>query len=189
VIFSPGTVEGAAARNFAIARLDPAQEEAAATALGRDFAEVGVIRVRDALAAAGDLFEALALAIGAVGAVALVAGAGAIAGALAAGARRRAYDAAVLKALGASRPTILAAFALEQAIVGLMAAVLGVGIGVAAAWAVVVRALEAEWAFDAPLIAGLTLGATLAFGLAGLAAGWAALSVPPMRVLAGRGQT
>jgi putative ABC transport system permease protein len=189
VIFSPGPVEAAAARNFAIARLDPAQEEAAATALGRDFAEVGVIRVRDALAAAGDLFEALALAIGAVGAVALVAGAGAIAGALAAGARRRAYDAAVLKALGASRSTILTAFALEQAIVGLMAAVLGVGIGVAAAWAVVVRALEADWAFDAPLIAGLTLGATAAFGLAGLAAGWAALSVPPMRVLAGRGQT
>jgi putative ABC transport system permease protein len=145
---------------------------------------VGVVRVRDALAAAADLFESLALAIQAIAAVALAAGGAAVAGALASGARRRLYEAAILKAMGASRSRIVAAFVLEQALVGLVAALLGAALGLAAAWAIVTQALEADWALDAALAARVVGGAVAAFALAGLAAGFLALRRSPARVLA-----
>lgn len=185
-IFSPGPLDAAAARNYAIGRFTPAQEEAITRALAADFQTVGVVRVRDALAAAGDLFESLALAVQAVAAVALLAGAAAVAGALASGARRRLYDAAILKTLGATRSQILAAFGLEQALAGLAAAVLGAGLGLAAAYGAVVQALEADWRLDLALAAGITGGCLAAFTLAGLLAGWAALGRSPARVLAAR---
>jgi putative ABC transport system permease protein len=185
-IFSPGPLDAAAARNYAIGRFTPEQEEAITRALAAEFATVGVVRVRDALAAAGDLFESLALAVQAVAAVALLAGAAAVAGALASGARRRLYDAAILKTLGATRGQILTAFGLEQALAGLAAAVLGAGLGLAAAYGAVVQALEADWRLDLALAATITGGCLAAFTLAGLAAGWAALGQSPARVLAAR---
>jgi putative ABC transport system permease protein len=185
LIFSPGPFEGAAFRHAALARMNPEQEVAVTRALGQTpgLEGVGVIRVRDALAAAADLFESLAVAIQAIAAVALAAGGAAVAGALASGARRRLYEAAILKSLGASRGRIVAAFVVEQALVGLVAAVLGAGLGLVAAFLIVTRVLEADWALDAPLILSIVGGATAAFALAGTVAGFAALSRSPARVL------
>ncbi|MCU0882583.1 MAG: hypothetical protein MUF14_07955 [Hyphomonadaceae bacterium] len=158
VIFAPGPFEGAAFRHAAIARLSPDEEARVTSALAKDFPSVTIIRVRDALAAAGDLFESLALAIQAVAAVALAAGGAAVAGAMAAGARRRVYDAAILKALGASRARVLGAFALFV--------------------------LEADWALDPVLVATIVVAAAAAFALAGLMTGLAAMRQSPARVLA-----
>lgn len=183
-VFAPGPFNDAAFRQAAIGRFSPEEEQRVTAALARDFPAVGIIRVRDALAAAADLFESLALAIQAVAAVALAAGAAAVAGAMTAGARRRLFDAAILKALGASRARILTAIALEQAAAGLIAAVIGTGLGLAAAWGVVTGPLEADWTLDLPLVAGIVATAVAAFALTGLVAGAAALARPPWRVLA-----
>ncbi|MEN9874280.1 MAG: hypothetical protein RL186_1177 [Pseudomonadota bacterium] len=188
LILAPGPFEGAAFRHVAIARLTPADEAKITKALAKDFPAVGIIRVRDALAAAGDLFESLALAISAIAAIALVAGAAAIAGALAAGARRRLYEAAILKSLGASRARIIAAMALELALVGLIAAAIGTGIGLAAAYGIVTQALEADWTLDVARIARIVFGAIAAFAVAGVATGYAALGRPPARILSASGQ-
>lgn len=183
-VFAPGPFEGAAFRQAAVGRFSPEEEARVTTALGGDFPSVGVIRVRDALAAAGDLFESLAIAIQAVAAVALAAGAAAIAGAMTAGARRRLFDAAILKSLGASRGRILTAIALEQAAAGLIAAGVGTGLGLGAAWLIVTTTLEATWVPDLPLVAAIVGASVGAFALTGLLAGWLALRQPPARVLA-----
>jgi putative ABC transport system permease protein len=184
LVFAPGAFEGAQFRHFAIARLTPADEAKMTTALGKDFPAVGVVRVRDALAAAGDLFESLAIAIQAIAAVALAAGVAAVAGALAAGARRRLYEAAILKSLGASRARIVGAMAIEQASAGLIAALIGSGIGLGAAFAIVTQVLEADWVLNVPLLAAIIGGAVGLFALAGAAVGFAALGKSPSSVLA-----
>jgi putative ABC transport system permease protein len=143
-----------------------------------------VVRVRDALAAAGDLFESLAVAIQAIAAVALAAGIAAVAGALAAGARRRLYEAAILKSLGASRARIVGAMAIEQASAGLIAALIGSAIGLGAAYAIVTQVLEADWVLNLPLMGMIIGGAVALFALAGAAAGFAALGRSPSSVLA-----
>ena len=183
LVFAPGAFEGAQFRHFAIARLTPAQETKMTAALAQDFPAVGIVRVREALAAAGDLFESLAIAIQAIAAVALAAGAAAVAGALAAGSRRRLYEAAILKSLGASRARIVAAMAIEQACAGLIAALIGSGLGLGAAYFIVTGALEADWILNVTLVGSILLGAVSAFACAGIAIGFAALGRPPYRVL------
>jgi putative ABC transport system permease protein len=184
LVFAPGAFEGAQFRHFAIARLTPAQEAKITTALGKDFPAVGIVRVRDALAAAGDLFESLAVAIQAIAAVALGAGVAAVAGALAAGARRRLYEAAILKSLGASRARIVGAMAIEQACAGLIAALIGTVIGLGAAFAIVTQVLEADWVLNVPLLGAIIGGAVGLFAIAGAWAGFAALGRSPASVLA-----
>jgi putative ABC transport system permease protein len=183
LVFAPGAFEGAQFRHFAIARLTPTQEAKMTVALAQDFPAVGIVRVREALAAAGDLFESLAIAIQAIAAVALAAGAAAVAGALAAGSRRRLYEAAILKSLGASRARIVAALAIEQACAGLIAALIGSGLGLGAAYFIVTGALEADWVLNVGLVGSILLGAVSAFACAGIAIGFAALGRPPYRVL------
>lgn len=184
VIFSPGALDAAALRSIAIARFSPEQEAKVTRAIAAEFPAVGVVRIRDALTAATALFESLALAVQAIAAVAVAAGAAAVAGALAAGARRRLYEAAILKTLGATRGQILSAFALEQGLAGLAAATLGAGLGLGAAYWIVERTLEAKWILNLPLAGSILGGAIVAFTIAGLIAGRAALGRPPMRVLA-----
>jgi putative ABC transport system permease protein len=183
LIFAPGAFEGAQFRHFAIARLTPADEAKITTALGTDFPAVGIVRVRDALAAAGDLFESLAIAIQAIAGVALAAGISAVAGVLAAGSRRRLYEAAILKSLGASRARIVGAMAIEQASAGLIAALIGSGVGLASAYAIVTRVLEADWVLNVPLLAIIVTSAVSLFAVAGVLAGFVALRQSPASVL------
>jgi putative ABC transport system permease protein len=187
VIFAPGALENAHPRSFAFVRVDPLSETRMADALGKSFPTVQIIPVRDALALAAKVFDDLKAAIRAVAAVAIAAGALAIAGALAASARQRVYEGAILKAMGASRAAIIAAFGLEQAFAGFAAALIGAGLGFVAAYFIVTNVIEAMWSPDWALLASVIAGAALALGAAGAAAGWLALTTPAARVLRAEG--
>jgi putative ABC transport system permease protein len=183
VVLDPAALAGADLKSVAIARATPAQEARVTTALGRDFPQVNVISVRQALEDAAQIFDRLALAIRAAAAVAALAGLLVLAGAIAARARARAREAALLKVLGATRSQILAAYALEYGAVGLIAGVAGVGLGYAAAWPVVVEVFEATWSVDWSGVAGLVIGAASLAGIGGVVAAMAALAQRPAPVL------
>lgn len=183
ILFSPGSIDGAITRHAAIARLEPDEEERVVKAIAGPFPNVGVLRIRDALAAAAELFRSLRLAIQAVAAIAIVAGALAVAGAVAAGARRRVYEGAVLRAMGATRRQALLAVAIELALTGAAAAGIGALLGFGAAYALIVRVFEADWHLHWPVAVEVIGSAIAALGLAGAAAGWIALSDPPARTL------
>jgi putative ABC transport system permease protein len=116
-------------------------------------------------------------------AVAALAGLLVLAGAIAAGARARAREAATLKVLGGSRGQILAAYAVEYGAVGLIAGIAGVALGYAAAWPVVVKVFEAEWSVDWAGVAALLCGAAGLATVGGLLAAMQALSKRPAPVL------
>ena len=110
----------------------------------------------------------LADGVGAAAGVTLATAVLVLAGALAAGQRRRIYDAVVLKTLGATRRRILTAFAFEYGLVGLAAALFGLIAGSAAAWMVLSRIMGLTFALDPAVAIGsvaLALAATLGFGL------------------------
>jgi putative ABC transport system permease protein len=106
-----------------------------------------------------------------------------LAGAIAAGARARAKEAATLKVLGAARGQILMAYAVEYGFVGLIAGVAGTGLGYLAAWPVVVKVFEARWSVDWTGVAALVGGAALLAGAGGVLAALQALSKRPAPVL------
>ncbi len=106
-----------------------------------------------------------------------------LAGAIAAGARARAKEAATLKVLGASRGQILIAYAVEYGCVGLIAGAAGVGLGYAAAWPVVVKVFRIGWAVDWTGVAALVGGAAMLAGAGGLASAFVALAQRPAPAL------
>ena len=183
VVLNPKALEGADLRNVAIARLDKTREAALTRRLGDSFPGVNVISVREQLDAAAALFDRLALAVRGAAGVAGLAGLLVLAGAIAAGARARAREAATLKVLGATRGQILTAYAIEYGAVGLIAGAAGVALGFAAARPVVVTVFEASWSVDWGGVIILLVGAAGLSMAGGLLAAALALSQRPAPVL------
>jgi putative ABC transport system permease protein len=183
LVLTPDALAGADLRHVAIAKATPAQEAAAIRILGASYPQVNVISVREQLEAATQLFERLALAIRGAAAVAALAGLLVLAGAIAARARARMREAAILKVLGASRAQILAAYVLEYGAVGAIAGAAGVLLGCAAAWPVVVKVFQTHWSVDWAGVAALLAGAAALAGLGGLVAAFQALSQRPAPAL------
>ena len=183
VILNPAALEGAGLRYIAIAKGGEREERAVTRALGASFAEVNVISVREGLAQAVEMFDRLKLAVQGAAAVAALAGLLVLAGAIAAGARARAREAATLKVLGGSRLQILTAYGVEYGAVGLIAGVCGVALGYAAAWPVVVKIFEATWSVDWNGVVALVGGAAGLAAAGGLLAAAQALSRRPAPVL------
>lgn len=170
LIFAPGTLEAAPHTHIAAAHVDPAREEALFKAVTDRFPNVSAVRVRDALEAAARIVGQVGIAVRLTAGITIAVGALVLAGAVAAGHRRRVYDAVVLKVLGATRRQVGLAFLAEYGIVGLLAALMAAGIGTLAAWALVTRTMGMEWHFlpgTVAAVGALGIVVTMAFGFAG----------------------
>ncbi len=187
MVFSPNAFAGAPYMNLATIAYPGGSTDAQEYALLRDltqaFPSITAIRVKDALTSINEVVGNLALAIRAASGVTLAASVLVLAGALAAGHRRRVYEAVVLKTLGATRKRLLAAFAAEYALLGLAAAAFGLVAGSLAAWGVAQEIMRIDFAFD-PLGAGLAALAALALTIGlGLVGTWRVLGETPARHL------
>ena len=94
-----------------------------------------------------------------------------LAGAVAAGHRRRVYDAVVFKVLGATRRRIMGAFLIEYGLIGLATAIFAAILGAILAWAIVTQVMNAPFALLPQTAAGTALiaaGIALAFGFFGI---------------------
>lgn len=186
MILDPGAMKGAPHTHIATVHARPEAEAPLLRAVGPAFPNVTAIRVRDAIARVSDGLADIAAASRWAAAAVLLTGLVVLLGAASAGERARAYEAAVLKTIGATRGRILASFALRSALVGVAAGAVAIGFGAAAAWGVIVFVMEAEFAFDPLSALGVVAGGAAASLLAGLAFAWRPLALRPARVLRAR---
>jgi putative ABC transport system permease protein len=179
LVASPGLLEHAPQMHIATVR-EPASADAALLRAVTDaLPNVTGIRVADVLAAVAALVGKMAAALAAAGSVTLASGALVLAGAVAAGQRRRMSEAVVLKTLGATRAQIRATWLVEFGAIGLCAGIIAAGIGTLASWAVMRFVMQAPWAFLPGRLAA-TVGACVALMLVfGFAGTEAALRVRP----------
>ena len=183
MVFSPGLIDKAPYSLIATAHMPREMEEPVDRMIGMDFPNVSAIRVREALEAANAILAGIGTALNATSMIAIVAGVLVLGGAVAAGRRKRIYDAVVLKTLGATRSNILYAYALEYGILGLATGVIAAFVGSVAAWSVLVLIMEANWVLLPMTIIGpiaIGLFATLAAGFVGT---WQALRSPAAPLL------
>ena len=183
MVFSPGLIDKAPYSLIATAHMPREMEEPVDRMIGVDFPNVSAIRVREALEAANAILAGIGTALNATSMIAIVAGVLVLGGAVAAGRRKRIYDAVVLKTLGATRANILYAYALEYGILGLATGVIAAVVGSVAAWSVLVLIMEANWVLLPMTILGpiaIGLFATLAAGFIGT---WQALRSPAAPLL------
>jgi putative ABC transport system permease protein len=159
MVFSPNAFAGAP--HSWLATLTEADGSAAAeakilNAVTRAFPAVTTVRVKDALDVVNRLVGELGTAIRAAASVALIASVLVLSGALAAGNRGRTHDAVILKTLGATRRTLIAAFSLEYLMIGLATALFALAAGALAAWYVLANIMKLPSAFD-PEVAVTTI--------------------------------
>jgi len=183
LVFAPGTLESAPQTRLAAVYLRPAEEDSLAQAVTERFPNISAIHVREALAAVDRIIRMIGTAVRLTALVTIAAGALVLGGAVAAGHRRRVYDAVVLKVLGATRGAITRAFMIENGIIGVLAAVIAGALGTIAAYFLVTRLMKMEWVFlPAPLLSTVAIAAlvTAALGFAGT---WRALGAKPAQFL------
>ncbi len=165
LVASPGLLERAPHTVIASLRAPPAATAAVVRAVTDAYPNVSAIAVDEVLAAVAELLGKVGAALAASGSVALVAGVLVLAGAVAAGQRRRVREAVILKTLGATRAQVRAAWLVEFGVLGLAAGVLAAAIGAAASWGVLRFAMHADWTFLPGRLA-LTVAGSLALMLA-----------------------
>ena len=178
MVFSPNTFAGAPHAWLATltsANATVAQEAAILNRVTRAYPAVTTVRVKDALDIVNRLVAQLGTAIRAVASVALLASVLVLAGALAAGNRARIHDAVVLKTLGATRRTLIAAFSLEYMLIGLATAIFALAAGGVAAWFVVSRIMTLPSSFSgAVAVSTVAVALVLTVGI-GLIGTWRVL--------------
>jgi len=175
MMFSPGLLSNAPQSHIATVRMDAAQEIALERAVNEQFPNVSAIRVKEVLARVAGILENIATAVRSTASITVLAGTLVLAGAIAAGHRRRIYDSVVLKVLGATKRDVTLAFLLEYGLLGLVTAAIAAMIGTLAAWIVMTSVMDSGFVVLPSAIAATALAATavtLAFGFAGT---WRAL--------------
>jgi putative ABC transport system permease protein len=184
LVASPGMLEAAPHTHIATVRSRPESEAGVLRALTDAFPNVSGIRVRDALEAVAKLLSRVGVALQATSSVTLLAGMLVLAGAVAAGQRRRVRDAVVLKTVGATRAQIRRAWLVEFGLLGLVSGLLAAAAGSAASWAVVRFVMRGEWVFLPGTLALVVAGCvvlTLGLGYIGTALALRARPAPLLR--------
>lgn len=183
LIASPGLLSAAPHTHIATVRGAASADATLLRRITDAFPNVSGIRVREALEQIAALLARIGGALTATGSVTLLAGTLVLAGAVAAGQRRRVREAILFKTIGATRAQVLRAFLVEFGVLGAFAGILAALAGTAAAYGVVTGVMNQPWVFLPGTLLGTVAGCmllVLGFGYAGTAL---ALRVRPAPLL------
>jgi putative ABC transport system permease protein len=182
-VFEPGALDGAPMTYVATARVNSKEEVPMQRAVVAQFPNVSVINIRDVLDSVARVVDRISLVIRFMAALTIVAGLTVLAGALAATRFRRIYEAMILKAIGATRGEVARTFAVEYALLGGAAGVIGAGLAGLLAWGVVKWILDGKWLFQPQAIAWGVVATILATILIGFLSTFRILGQKPLPVL------
>ncbi|MBN9317003.1 MAG: ABC transporter permease [Devosia sp.] len=178
-VLSPGALDAYPVSYFGLLSARPGEVEALQAELTTAYPALVFLPIEEAIDAVRSLMASVSAAIAVVGAVVFASGVLVLAGALAAGRRRREIDSVIAKVLGATRAELVLGFVIEYGLVGALAGGLAVLLGVAGAWAFVTIVLESGFVANPVLLALVVpVAAMLTIG-AGAAITWGALSSSP----------
>lgn len=183
LVVEPGVLEQAPQQRLAAARLPAGGEQAIQDQLAARFPNVTLLQTREVLERIRGVMLRISGGIRFLGGFTALAGIAILAGAVSATSARRGREVALLKTLGMTRGGVMAVFATEYALLGLVAGTIGALAGTGIAWAVLTRQMEVTWAFPPVTFALAVVGAGALAILAGLAASSGALRRRPIEAL------
>jgi putative ABC transport system permease protein len=183
LVVEPGVLDRAPGFRIASARLPAETEAATQDRLAAAFPNVTMLRLREVLQKVVGILRQLGFGVRFIGAFTVLAGIAILGGSVAAGAVRRGRQVALYKTLGMRRADVVTIFAVEYALIGLVAGVIGTAGGVLLAWVVTRFGFQIAWAWS-PGALLLSVCLTVALSVAaGLAASARALAARPLAVL------
>ena len=183
LVVEPGVLDQAPQQRFASVRLPPGGEQRLQDLLAASYPNVTVLNIRELLEKVSKVLNRISLGVSFLGGFTVLAGIAILAGAVSAGSARRSREVALLKTLGMTRRQVATHFAVEYALIGLVAGAIGACGAAALAWAVVTRGFNLTGEVQA-LPLGLAVLASVSLTVvAGLAASTRALQRRPIEVL------
>ncbi|HEX6850913.1 MAG TPA: FtsX-like permease family protein [Candidatus Polarisedimenticolaceae bacterium] len=183
LVVEPGVLDRAPQARVAVARIPAGMEGGVRDALAETHPNVTMLPIRDILEKVVAVLDRVGLAVRILGGFTVVAGIVILGGAVSAGSSRRGREVALLKTLGMTRRDVVAVFAVEYALVGLVAGIIGAAGAGGLAWGVLERGMEMRAGLSAaPFLVAVAAAAALAV-LAGIAASAGALRRRPVEVL------
>jgi putative ABC transport system permease protein len=183
LVVEPGVLDDAPQFRVATIRLPSGGEQRVQNRLATGFPNVVVIPIREVLDRVVGVLSQAGLGVRLLGAFTVVAGVLILGGVVSAGSVRRGREVALLKTLGMTRGGIVTVYAVEYALVGLVAGVIGTAGGSLIGWAVLTRWMQIDGGASAPAVTAAVVGTSALAVLAGLAASAGALTRRPVEVL------
>jgi putative ABC transport system permease protein len=185
LIFAPGSLEGAP--YTVMATVAPPRAGASTLplerALARELPMVSAIRVGEVVTRVAAILGAMDSAIRLATALAILVGVAVLAGAVAATRAARAREAVLLKLVGATRAQVLTSQLIEFLAMSGAIALAAFGLGAAAAWAVVVKWFELDFAPEWGMLIALPAAGILVAVATALLAALPALLARPAEAL------
>jgi len=160
-----------------------AEHQALPAQLIRTFPSLGTIDVAAIIAQVREVIQRVSLSVQYVFVFTLLAGVIVLLATIQATREQRYREAALMRALGAKRATVLGALATEFAILGLVAGCVATLAAWAAGWLIAREVMELAYVPGPGVFIAGIIGSTLGIGLAGLLAIRPVLDQSPMRVL------
>jgi putative ABC transport system permease protein len=163
-VFRPGALESAPATFIAPIKGPPGPAERARFQrdLTARFANVSIIDIREILAGATRVLRNVSLAVTVVGSLVLVSGILILIGSISMTRFQRIYEAAILKTLGATARHVAGMLAVEYALIGAVAGVIGSVGALGLSWAVGRFVLDLPWEPAlGPVAAGIAASSVL----------------------------
>ncbi len=183
MVFSPGSLDGAPFTYVATVKTHPDQDVPLQRALVARYPNVTGIHMGDVVDSFSRMLDRLALAIRAVAWFSVLSGALVMATALSATRYRRLYESVILKAVGATRGLLTRTFAVEYAVVGTMAGLIGLLLANVCSWGILRYLFDLDWSFH-PRFLFISLGVTVLLTmLTGFASTFRLLGKQPLPIL------
>jgi putative ABC transport system permease protein len=170
-VLSPGVIDRAPHTLIATVEIDPDDQVMLIDRMARELPNVTPFAIADLIARIETILANIGLAVRLMAAVTLLTGLAVLVSALAAARREQLRRSVLFKVVGAERRQIGGIFLTQYAMIGIVAALLGAGLGIIASFAVVRFGLDMTWSL-APFLAAVVpvaaVIATLVIGAMGL---------------------
>ena len=185
IVAEPGALDEAPQSRLAATRMPPGSEDEIQNRLAAEFPNVTLFRIREVLDKIRAALERLGVGVRFLGGFTMISGLIILAGAISVGTVRRGREVAVLKTLGLTRAGVVAVFAVEYGLIGLVAGVIGTIGSCGLAWAVLTQVMEVSWSWRPAYLVAAPLLCTALSVVAGLAVSWGSLQRRPVEALRG----
>lgn len=184
-VFKPGTLETAPQSYAAtvLSRVSATDRQRLQRDTLAEFPNVQIFDVADLIATLQKLVRNIVLAVSFVGGFVIFSGMLILIGSIALTKSQRVYENAILKTLGARRPTLAAILLIEYGLLGLLSGLIGTTFAVALSFAVSRYLLNIEWNPDYALAIEGTAATMLMVMLVGAAASFDVLFRKPLGTL------
>lgn len=145
MIFSPGALAKAPVTYVGTVSLDPKKEMALQTAVVDALPNITALSTRDIVDTVESVVNKLLTLVDFMSAFAIVSGLFILSGAIASTKFRRLKESAILKTLGAKRSVVASILGYEYAMLGVIAATIGVLLSAGLSWAVMEYIVKSDW--------------------------------------------